>query len=112
MSCMSLSLLGHCIAIQLYTDVNDFSSFVSRLLLFYPISAVLTLFCNILMNPLGPHVDFDYELLSRVPSLLRGTRSRQSGPTELMHVKVVDDFINELSRLAKCAISNFRQEQT
>lgn len=78
----------------------------ARLVVFYPMSAVLTLFCNILLNPLAPTAPDDLELLIRAPALIRGLPIRHLTANEVMHIKHIDDFVAELSRLAKRAITN------
>ncbi|KAL1960695.1 hypothetical protein VTO42DRAFT_6525 [Malbranchea cinnamomea] len=79
------------------------------LVLFYPMSAVLTLFCNIILNPLDTQAPEDLELLSSVPALIRALPVRQLTVNEVMHIKRVDDFVAELGRLAKCAVMKARE---
>ncbi|KAL1962343.1 hypothetical protein VTN77DRAFT_9756 [Rasamsonia byssochlamydoides] len=81
------------------------------MILFYPMSALLTIFCNILLNPLDPQADEDLELLNRVPELVKGIRIRQLTLNEILHIKLVDDFVAELTRLGKCAVAKARRER-
>ncbi|KAK2793724.1 hypothetical protein FQN52_000676 [Onygenales sp. PD_12] len=74
-------------------------------IVFYPMSAVLTLFCNLLLNPLDCRATEDLELLSKVPALVRALPISRLTVNELMHIKNLDDFVAELSRLAKCAVA-------
>lgn len=74
-------------------------------------SALLTIFCNLLMNPLDPQAIEDLELLSRVPELVKGIRIRQLTLNEIMHIKLVDDFVSELIQLGKCAVAKARRER-
>ena len=67
-------------------------------------SAVLTLFCNILLNPLDSLAAGDLDLLSSVPALIRALPVRQLNVNEIMQIKHLDDFVAELGRLARCAV--------
>ncbi|KFY80980.1 hypothetical protein V499_00222 [Pseudogymnoascus sp. VKM F-103] len=80
------------------------------MILFYPMSALLTIFCNILLNPLDPQAAQDLELISKAPDLIKGMPIRQPTMDELFHINLVDEFIAELRRLGKCAISKAKQE--
>ncbi|KAK9485650.1 hypothetical protein V1527DRAFT_466489 [Lipomyces starkeyi] len=82
------------------------------ILVFYPITAVLTIFCNILLNPLDPRADEDLDLLNKVPDLIKGMPIRQLSLNEIMHIKFVQDFVTELSRLGKCAIFKASKENS
>ncbi|KAK4183344.1 putative transcription factor [Podospora australis] len=81
------------------------------MMLFYPVSAILTLFCSILLDPLGPQAQDDLELLDSAPHLIRGIRVRQLTENEMLHLKLVDEFVSELSRLANCAIREARRRR-
>jgi hypothetical protein len=80
------------------------------MILFYPMSALLTIFCNILLNPLDPQAAQDLELINKAPDLIKGMPIRQPTMNELFHINLVDEFIAELRRLGKCAISKAKQE--
>ena len=79
-------------------------------MLLYPLSALLTIFYNILLNPLDPQAAQDLELLNRAPDLIRGMPVRQPNINALFHINLVDEFITELIRLGKCAIGKAKQE--
>lgn len=79
--------------------------------MFYPMSAILEIFCNLLLQPLHPQAEEDIELLKSVPQLIEGMRNRQLTPHEVAHVKIVDAFVAELTRLGTCAIAKARREQ-
>lgn len=80
------------------------------MILFYPMSALLTIFCNILHNPLDPQAAQDLELINRARDLIKGMPIPQPNRDELFHIYLVDEFIAELRRLGKCAISKAKQE--
>ncbi|KFY84563.1 hypothetical protein V498_07806 [Pseudogymnoascus sp. VKM F-4517 (FW-2822)] len=80
------------------------------MILFYPMSALLTIFCNILHKPLDPQAAQDLELINRAPDLIKGMPIPQPNRNELFHINLVDEFIAELSRLGKCAISKAKEE--
>jgi hypothetical protein len=73
-------------------------------LLFYPISAVVTVFCNLLRNPLDSQAVDDLELLESIPNLARVDRARSSIPPFVLDLSTVDEFVAEVARLAKCAM--------
>ncbi|KAJ3938625.1 uncharacterized protein N0V96_011355 [Colletotrichum fioriniae] len=81
------------------------------MVVFYPMSAILTIFCNLLLQPLNPQSEEDIELLNSVPKLIESMRNRHLTPNEVAHVKIVDDFVAELTRLGKRAIAKARREQ-
>ncbi|OHE99408.1 fungal specific transcription factor [Colletotrichum orchidophilum] len=81
------------------------------MVVFYPMSAILTIFCNLLLQPLHPQSEEDIELIKSVPELIEGMRNRHLTPKEVAHVKVVHAFVAELTRLGNCAIAKARREQ-
>ncbi|KAK2048334.1 fungal-specific transcription factor domain-containing protein [Colletotrichum somersetense] len=80
------------------------------LVVFYPMSAILEIFCNLLLHPLQPQSEEDLELLKSVPVLVKGMRTRNLTAQEVAHVKMIDNFVAELTRLGKCAMVKARQE--
>jgi hypothetical protein len=82
-----------------------------RYIIFYPISTFLTLFCNILRNPLDPHIKVDLKLLVEAPTLLQRQALASHPPlNETIHVKRVEDFMSLLGALAKCAVEKAERE--
>ncbi|KAK1979593.1 fungal-specific transcription factor domain-containing protein [Colletotrichum cereale] len=81
------------------------------LVVFYPMSAILEIFCNLLLHPLHPQSEEDLELLKSVPVLIEGMRTRHLTQKEAAHVKIINDFVAELTRLGNCAIDKARKEQ-
>lgn len=80
------------------------SSPADRVLVFYPMLASLTIFCNILQSPLNSQAKDDAELLQLVPGLIRSMCSRRLSLNEIMHVEPIEEFVVELARLANCAM--------
>ncbi|KAL4882546.1 hypothetical protein BJY04DRAFT_226950 [Aspergillus karnatakaensis] len=82
-------------------------------LIFYPMSALLAIFCNILQNPSEPQASKDLALLKSATGMLERVFLRQAySVSELVHVKLVADFVNELCRLANCAMEKAWKERT
>ncbi|KAK1994113.1 fungal-specific transcription factor domain-containing protein [Colletotrichum falcatum] len=81
------------------------------LVVFYPMSAILEIFCNLLLHPLQPQSEEDLELLRSVPLLIERMRTRSLTQKEVAHVKIIDDFVAELTRLGNCAMVKARQGQ-
>ncbi|OLN96419.1 putative transcriptional regulatory protein C530.05-like protein 1 [Colletotrichum chlorophyti] len=81
------------------------------MLVFYPMSAILTIFCNLLLQPLHPQSEEDVELLKSVPGLIQGLRTRRLTEHEVAHVKMIEAFVEELIRLSNCAIAKAKREQ-
>jgi hypothetical protein len=82
-----------------------------RVVIFYPMSAVITIFCNLLLYPLNTNAEQDLELLRSAPELIRGIRARRLTLNEIIHMKMIEDFVAELVRLGGCAIQKAREEQ-
>ncbi|EAA29292.2 hypothetical protein GE21DRAFT_6931 [Neurospora crassa] len=80
-------------------------------IILYPMSAVMTIFCSILLNPLDPQAEDDLRLLETAPDLIKGIRIRRLTHTELLHLKTVDEFMGELMRLGGCAIRRAKEEE-
>lgn len=77
---------------------------------FYPVSAVLTIFCNIILNPLDSRAVDDLELLSSTPELIKSMRMRQLTVAEIEHMQLVDTFVAELIRLGNCSITKAHRD--
>ncbi|KAF3764090.1 hypothetical protein M406DRAFT_346418 [Cryphonectria parasitica EP155] len=78
------------------------------MVLFYPMTAILTIFCNILLKPRDPQAQDDLDLLKTAPELIKKMRTRRLTLKEFIHMKLVEDFIMELIRLGDCAIQKAR----
>ncbi|KAJ6020242.1 hypothetical protein N7499_003530 [Penicillium canescens] len=80
-------------------------------LIFYPMSALLTIFCSILQTPLDPHSHEDLNRLKVATIMMERVFSRKLPDHELVRFKMVADFITELKRMAECAIDKAWAEQ-
>ncbi|KAJ5175808.1 uncharacterized protein N7482_001685 [Penicillium canariense] len=81
-------------------------------LLFYPMSALLNIFCSILQNPLDPRSRDDLDILKMATAMIGRIFSRQSRENEFENFELVADFVAELKRLAECAIDKAWREQS
>ncbi|THC88848.1 hypothetical protein EYZ11_011708 [Aspergillus tanneri] len=82
-------------------------------LIFYPMSAVLAIFCNILQNPSDPQATKDLGLLKTATTMMDRIFLKQPySVTEIVHIKRVADFVTELYRLAACAIEKAWKERS
>ncbi|CAI7623579.1 unnamed protein product [Penicillium pancosmium] len=81
-------------------------------LIFYPMSALLTIFCSILQNPLDPRSRDDMGLLRVATVMMRRIFTRKLPENEVAQFKMVADFVVELKRLAECAIDKAWREQS
>ncbi|KOC14599.1 hypothetical protein AFLA70_521g000751 [Aspergillus flavus AF70] len=72
----------------------------------FPLSASISLFCNILLNPLGPEVTEDLDLMSRAPASIFQLSTKRPSQNELTQYHALVRFTTELSRLANRAIAN------
>lgn len=76
-------------------------------------SAVLSIFCNILQNPSDPQATKDLGLLKITTSMMeRMIQNQHYSLSEIVHIKMVADFVVEIYRLANCAIEKAWNEQS
>ncbi|KAJ5355848.1 Zn(II)2Cys6 transcription factor [Penicillium concentricum] len=95
---VSLSL-----SLSLYNNMILFlADYHCGFLLFYPLSALLSIFCNLLQNPKAPQTAKDLELLSEVSLCLRRAGLDVQSPND-NSVGAPIGFITKLNRLALCA---------
>lgn len=75
-------------------------------------SALLAIFCNILQHPLDPQASKDIGLLRTATGIMERIFLRQlSSVNEVVHIKLIADFVTELNRLAQCAIDKAWNER-
>ncbi|KAL3493062.1 hypothetical protein BJX62DRAFT_249997 [Aspergillus germanicus] len=79
--------------------------------IFYAITGVLTLFHNILKDPLHPGASSHVRKLQDFPSLIRSIPIRTLTLGEVIHMRFLDGFTAELARLGQCAILKAQQDQ-
>ncbi|KAL2270586.1 hypothetical protein VTJ83DRAFT_2770 [Remersonia thermophila] len=91
--------------------VHELMGEVFWMAVFYPLSAIWIIFCNLLNSPLDPNANVDLELLNSAPLLIKEMRLRRLARDEMAHMKMIDDFVAELARLGNAAVLKARQEQ-
>ncbi|KAF5005928.1 hypothetical protein FDECE_7686 [Fusarium decemcellulare] len=97
--------------LYLRAAINGLAGEAFWVVVFYPTSAMMSLFFNLLMNPLDEQAQMDLELLSSATDLIRNMPVRRLTPHELAHMKLINDFVAELIRLSKCAIAKATRER-
>ncbi|KAK6821131.1 fungal-specific transcription factor domain-containing protein [Apiospora arundinis] len=104
-SCQCLALqasratLANLPVVSQVLNSGDFWYFIQ-----YPMSASLTIFCNILTSPLNSRAEEDLELLQRVPRLMRDMCAPNLGPGDALRIRQVEQFVEELLRLGRSAV--------
>ncbi|PTB65256.1 fungal-specific transcription factor domain-containing protein [Trichoderma citrinoviride] len=78
--------------------------------IFYPISALLSIFFNILRNPQHEYACQDVELLASATKVIRSMPIHRVTTHELEYLRKMDYFIEELTRLSRAAIDKARLE--
>jgi hypothetical protein len=73
-------------------------------------SALLTIFCSILQDPLDPQSRDDLDCLEMAPVIMERIIARKLAKKEVVHFKLVADFVAELKQLAGFAIDKARHE--
>ncbi|KKK22676.1 hypothetical protein AOCH_001134 [Aspergillus ochraceoroseus] len=82
------------------------------ILIFYPMSALLAIFCNILQNPGDLQASKDLGLLRNATKMVERVFLRQAySVNEMVHIKLVVEFVKELCRLATCAMDRAWSER-
>ncbi|KZZ96535.1 Transcription factor [Moelleriella libera RCEF 2490] len=94
------------IALLKYVPQGDFSCV--WLILYYPVSALMTLFSNILQNPLDPRAKSDTKLMDLVVTFLSmlGQEAEQGGVHRMLGI------CSEFGRIAKVVIERAEKEQS
>jgi hypothetical protein len=75
-----------------------------RVVIVFPLSASISLFCNILLNPHSSEAAGDLALMSRAPASIFQLSTKQPSRKELTQYYALVRFTTELSRLANQAI--------
>ncbi|KAF4973176.1 hypothetical protein FZEAL_9393 [Fusarium zealandicum] len=97
--------------VYLRAAINGLAGEAFWVVVFYPTSAMMGLFFNLIMNPLEEQAKMDLELLSSAADLVKNMPVRRLTPHELAHMKLVNDFVAELIRLSKCAIAKATRQR-
>jgi hypothetical protein len=77
----------------------------NRIALFYAITAVLTLFCNIISDLHDSDTVDNINLLQNVPRLIRSIPVRNRTLGEVIHLQYLDGLTTELGSICVRAIS-------
>lgn len=79
-----------------------------RFTLPYFLTAICHLFSNILFNPTHGGIDDDLELFMSVPTHIRSRVPPEIPRLSAYHIKLFENFVMELGRLASSAINKAR----
>ena len=71
----------------------------------------MSLFFNLLRNPNSEYAELDLELLSTASRTIRDMPKRLSSADELVFLGKIDSFGEEVSRLARCALSKRQRKE-
>lgn len=80
------------------------------MILYYPMSALLTVFYGILHRPLDPKSVQDLELLSSVPSMIRMIPMSRLTKNETNQIQLIDELVDSLTTLGRSAINKALNE--
>ncbi|RAK92441.1 C6 zinc finger domain protein [Aspergillus costaricaensis CBS 115574] len=89
-------------------DRLDFNKTNLRFTLPYFLTAICHLFSNILFNPTHGGIDDDLELFMSVPTHIRSRVPPEIPRLSAYHIKLFENFVMELGRLASSAINKAR----
>lgn len=89
--------------------VHHLASDVFWLFMFYPVSAFLSLFFNLLRSPGNEYAELDLELIGTASEVLRKMPKGDASPEKTAYLDRIDRFCEEISRLAECAIARHRE---
>lgn len=78
--------------------------------LYYPMTAILTLFYSVLDRPLDPQSLKDLELSAALPTMVRNIPVRRLSQREVTQIQLIDELVEELTRLGRCAIDKASRE--
>lgn len=81
------------------------------MVLVYSMTAILTLFCNILLSPNAQHAQDDLVLLGNIPELIRSIHMRQTTAKAVEFKQRSGDMLAEMARLGAVAIQRQREPQ-
>lgn len=79
-----------------------------RIFYFYPLSAFISLFFNLLRNPCNEYTELDLELIKTASDIIKKMPKSESTPDEASYLARIDRFRAEVARLAECAVERSR----
>lgn len=84
--------------------------YIPRVFIFYPVSALLSIFFNLLRNPQHEYAEHDIDLLASATKVIRSMPMHRVTTHELEYLRRMDAFIEELGRLCQAATAKARHE--
>lgn len=97
--------------VYLMASANRVASEAFWAFIFYPMSALMTVFFSILRRPRGDHTLQDLELIGMTSSIVRVMPIHITVPFAKEYLRRVDVFVKELHRLAKGAIERAARDE-
>jgi hypothetical protein len=82
-----------------------------RIIVYHPLSSVVTIFNHLLQDPLAPDAAKDLHAIKCASDVFATLLERSPTGGETYHLEVVKDFVQELSRLAECALRKALKER-
>ncbi|OAA77122.1 Transcription factor [Akanthomyces lecanii RCEF 1005] len=79
-----------------------------RIFYFYPLSAFISLFFNLLRSPCNEYADLDLELIRTASDIIKKMPKSKSTADEATYLGRIDRFRAEVARLAERAVERFR----
>jgi hypothetical protein len=104
--------------VSTYDFVNTFverlhaNILCSRVFIFYPVSALMSIFFNILRNPRHEYATHDTELLTLATKVIRSMPILKVTTHEVEYLRKMDAFVEELGRLSQAAIAKAQNENS
>jgi hypothetical protein len=81
------------------------------MILYYPMSAILTLFYSMIHRPLDPRSIQDIRLLNRVPAMIREIPRRCLTKNETDQIELIDQLVEQFTILGRHAIEKAVNEE-
>ncbi|KAJ3474873.1 hypothetical protein NLG97_g9657 [Lecanicillium saksenae] len=97
--------------VYMLSSANRIASEAFWAFIFYPMSALMTLFFSILRQPRGDNVLKDLELIRTAAVIVRTMPIHVTVPFATEYLRRIDVFVEELHRLAKGAIEQGSREE-
>lgn len=82
----------------------------SRIIIYHPLSSVVTVFNHLLRDPLSPNAAKDLHAIDCASDVF-ATFLERSPTGDEYHLEVVKCFVQELNRLAECALQKALKER-
>ncbi|KAI9839000.1 MAG: hypothetical protein M1819_004208 [Sarea resinae] len=73
-------------------------------IVFYPVSSLVNIFCNLLQHPLGARAADDLHMICDSPNAITRIPPNNLSAGDVSNLRLILDFLMELKRLAKAAV--------